>query len=275
MKTRHSLNTIWSDTNTVAKEFFSLGLFSLPFFWCQTIVIFPPDHFNSHFPDFCSWILYFSYSPCITKSPQFSFTHWKCCMSSFPDNLFMFLSQQHKAWLRLSKVCYQCQEPTGRWENIWNSPQHHLQAPSAPRYLRNSRCRTVSSVLYSAAKGSNLMSYGRAGSTFPPVLLLTAFPEQQRWNMGQSSFSPPALPPFQETPLFSFTNSAWQVFKIRLLMQDLVKESSSGLTGRTEEGWNIWQRREDLIPEEITNYTVIHRSKESWLKLSTDTERII
>lgn len=38
-------------------------------------------------------------------------------------------------------------------------------------------------------------------------------------------------------------------------MQDLVKESSNGLTGRTRKGGNIWQRREDLIPEEITKYT--------------------
>lgn len=75
--------------------------------------------------------------------------------------------------------------------------------------------------------------------------------------MGRSRFSPPAFHPFQETPLFSFPNSAGQVFKIRLMMQDLVKEASNGLTGRTEEGWNIWQRKEDLIPEEITNYTLL------------------
>lgn len=54
---------------------------------------------------------------------------------------------------------------------------------------------------------------------------------------------------------FSLLPILHKVFKIRLLVQDLVKESSNGLTGRAEEGWNIWQRREDLIPEEIRNYT--------------------
>lgn len=140
--------------------------------------------------------------------------------------------------------------------------------PKCPRYLRNSRCRTVSrglwecSLFCSKGKQSQCFIYpspmfnGWAGSTFP-VLLPAAVPGQQRWTMGQSTFSPPAFHTFQETPLFSSTNSAWQVFKIRLLMQDLVKESSNGLTGRTEEGWNSWQRREDLIPEEITNYTLL------------------
>lgn len=140
--------------------------------------------------------------------------------------------------------------------------------PNCPKNLRNSRCRTVSKSLLRV--GFTLqqreaapvfypcpMSVGRAGSTFPPVLLPPAFPGQQRQTGGQSRFSPPAFPPAQETSLFSFTNSAWQAFKIMPLMQDLVKESSNGLTGRAEEGWNIWQRREGLIPEEITNYTLL------------------
>lgn len=111
---------------------------------------------------------------------------------------------------------------------------------------------------FSAAQGGSPRVYpspGHSGGWAGSVLLPTAFPGQPAWTMGHSRFSPPAFLPFQDIPLFPFTNFAQQVFKIRLLMQDLVKESSNGLTGRTEEGWNIWQRREDLIPEEITKYT--------------------
>lgn len=139
---------------------------------------------------------------------------------------------------------------------------HHLQAPTAPGIwgavdVELCLCLGVSCECgLLCSKGKHIpvfypapVSDGWAGST--------AFPGQQRWTMGRSRFSPPAFHPFQETPLFSFPNSAGQVFKIRLMMQDLVKEPSNGLTGRTEEGWNIWQRKEDLIPEEITNYTLL------------------
>lgn len=133
MKTSYSL--IWSDINTVAKEFFLSVYFHCSFSSFRQQIFFSPDHFNIHFPDFYFWILYFFYPPYITKSPQLSFTHQNCSVyhpSSITFSWPYSSASQHKAWPRLSKVHCWCQEPTGRWEMLWNSLLHHLQAPTAP-----------------------------------------------------------------------------------------------------------------------------------------------
>lgn len=82
--------------------------------------------------------------PCITKAPQLSLTHQKC--SVYHPSLITFpwpcsSASQHKAWLRLSKVCYQCHRQMGDAMELSSAPP---SGPKCPNHLRNCRCRTVS-----------------------------------------------------------------------------------------------------------------------------------
>lgn len=119
------------------------------------------------------------------------------------------------------------------------------------------------SVVYSAAKGSSLSVLFThphvqwLGWLHIPCAPACSIPRTAKMSYGPAHVLITCISHFARDSTFLFYQFCIKVFKIRLLMQDLVKESSNGLTGRTEEGWNSWQRREDLIPEEITNYTLL------------------
>lgn len=113
---------------------------------------------------------------------------------------------------------------------------------------------------------------GWAGSTFPPVLL----PRTARMNYGPEQILTTCISPLprDSTSLFyqfcttSFLNWASDAGPGKRVIKWFNWQNRGRVEHLAEEGGSDSRRNHKI-------HSVIHRSKESWLKLSKDIERII